>query len=45
MFLRPLDDLFVRGLGAAAGRLINGAIFRDSDDSMELDQSVDLFFH
>jgi hypothetical protein len=34
MFLRPLDDLFVRGLGAAAGQLINGAIFRDSDDSM-----------
>ena len=34
MFFRPLNDRFVGGLGAAAGRLINEAIFRDSDDSM-----------
>jgi hypothetical protein len=30
MFFRPFDDLFERGLGAAAGQLINAAIFRDS---------------
>ena len=29
IFFRPLDDLFVQGLGAAAGQSINGAIFRD----------------
>jgi hypothetical protein len=46
MFFRPLDDLFVRGLGAAAGRLINAAIFRARTIQWreQLDQSVDLFF-
>jgi hypothetical protein len=35
------------GMGAAAGRLINGAIFPDSDDSMvrAAGPKVDLFFH
>ena len=31
---RPLDDRFVRGLAQRPGRWINGAIFRDLDDSM-----------
>jgi hypothetical protein len=47
MFFRPLDDLFVRRLGAAGGQLINGRFFRSRTIQWreQLDQSVDLFFH